>query len=232
MDSHTSTHLFDWRLRASELSRGASAEEIYTIIDNVLLDANIKGSVLDYGAGIGNLSKRALWSQLFDQIFAADIMEKPEGLDGVTWITGDLNNPIHGFDSAFDVIVAAEVIEHLENPRAMLRELFRLCRPGGLVIVTTPNNESVRARISLFARGHYVAFNDSCYPAHITALLRKDLTRICQEAGFEAPAFRFTNVGGFPGFPRFTWQSPSLGLFRGLHFSDNLLAVARKPSHR
>ncbi len=60
----------------------------------------------------------------------------------------DLNNPIQGYASYFDVVVAAEVIEHLENPRCMVRDLFRLCRPGGSVIVTTPNNESLRAVIS------------------------------------------------------------------------------------
>jgi len=53
------------------------------------------------------------------------------------------------------------------------------------VILSTPNNESIRSLMALLLRGHYVAFLDCCYPAHIiTAVLRKDLVRILTDAGF------------------------------------------------
>ena len=39
----------------------------------------------------------------------------------------------------FDVIVAGEIIEHVENPGQMLRNLARHLRPGGDLILTTPN---------------------------------------------------------------------------------------------
>ncbi len=214
---------------AAEASGGISSDEIYTMIEETLTDLQLGGRSLDYGAGLGNLSKRLLSMRRFERLYAADIMEKPDGLAGVVWLQEDLNNPIQGYASYFDVVVAAEVIEHLENPRSMVRDLFRLCRPGGFVIVTTPNNESLRAVISLLVRGHYVAFNDSCYPAHITALLRKDLSRILQEAGFQPPRFRFTQKGAVPGLTRFTWQGASGGFLRGINFSDGMLAVAQKP---
>ena len=151
-------------------------------------------------------------------------------LAAVEWIEQDLNDPMRGHDAAFDVVIAAEVIEHLENPRFTMREIFRLLRPGGTALITTPNNESWRSLIALILRGHYVAFGDTSYPAHITALLRKDLTRIFQEAGFPAPMFHFTNDGGIPGEPALTWQRISFGLLRGLPFSDNILAEAKKPT--
>jgi 2-polyprenyl-3-methyl-5-hydroxy-6-metoxy-1,4-benzoquinol methylase len=148
----------------------------------------------------------------------------------VNWIKQDLNGPIQGYDGAFDVIIAAEVIEHLENPRFTVREICRLLRPGGTAIVTTPNNESCRSLVALLVRGHYAAFGELSYPAHITALLRKDLTRIFTEAELSAPEFNFTNQGGIPGKPNVAWQQVSFGLLRGLRFSDNLLAVATKPA--
>jgi len=125
--------------------------------------------------------------------------------------------------------VAAEIIEHLENPRFVARELFRLLQPGGSLLLTTPNNESWRSLISLAVRGHYVAFNDGSYPAHITALLRADIVRILMEAGFDSPVFDYSDHGGIPGWPMLAWQQISMGLLRGLRFSDNLLALARKP---
>jgi len=59
--------------------------------------------------------------------------------------------------------------------------------------------------IALVLRGHFVAFSDTCYPAHITALVCKDIERILTEAGFSVPEFIFTNVGWIPKFPKLHW---------------------------
>jgi hypothetical protein len=80
--------------------------------------------------------------------------------------------------------------------------------------------------MALVIRGHHVAFDDSCYPAHITALLRKDLVRILIEAGFSDVRFQFTNAGGVPKMPIVTWQQVSFGLLKGCRFSDNVIATA------
>ncbi|WLT39968.1 methyltransferase domain-containing protein [Synechocystis sp. B12] len=138
---------------------------------------------------------------------AVDIQPRPQSLDSsIHWIEADLNDPLNLEKNSFDIIVSAEVIEHLENPRATAREWFRLLKPGALLIFSTPNNESLRALIALVMRGHFVDFGDSCYPAHITALLRKDMTRILCEAGFSLPQFSFTNIGKIPKYPRYHLQ--------------------------
>jgi hypothetical protein len=82
--------------------------------------------------------------------------------------------------------------------------------------------------MALLLQGHFVGFSDTCYPAHITALVRKDIERLLGEAGFSKPTFVFTNVGGIPKLPWLHWQTISGGLLRGLRYSDNLLAIAHK----
>jgi hypothetical protein len=59
---------------------------------------------------------------------------------------------------------------------------------------------------------------------------RKDLARIGSEAGFDVPQFYFTDNGGIPAHPSMTWQTLSFGLLRGLRFSDNIIAMAKKPA--
>jgi 2-polyprenyl-3-methyl-5-hydroxy-6-metoxy-1,4-benzoquinol methylase len=227
--SLASPRLSQRRAKAAELSQGISTDAIYARIEQLIAEKGLGGRILDYGAGIGHLTRRLLACQRFERVSAVDMRGAPGDLASVVeWIEQDLNVPLPGCDNAFDVVVAAEVIEHLENPRLMIREIFRILRPGGTAIVTTPNNESWRSLLALLLRGHHVAFTDSCYPAHITALLRKDFTRIFQEAQFPAPEFYFTDEGGIPGKPAVSWQRVSFGLLRGLRFSDNLLAVAKK----
>jgi 2-polyprenyl-3-methyl-5-hydroxy-6-metoxy-1,4-benzoquinol methylase len=222
--------IHEYRVEAAERSGGYSKNSIYNMIEQVLAAEGLRGKILDYGAGVGSLTRRLLELKRFDLVAGADIMKGPADLASTAeWIEQDLNSPLPDHNEAFDVVVAAEVIEHLENPRFMMREIFRILRPGGVTLVTTPNNESWRSLLALVVRGHYASFSDAGYPAHITALLRKDLSRIMQEAGFASPKFYFSGQGGIPGKPTVTWQQPTFGLLKGMRFSDNFMAVAAKP---
>lgn len=218
-----------WREESAERSRGISAEPIYALIDRVIGERGLRGSVIDFGAGRGLYTKRLALSGRFDRVSAVDLFARPPGVpESVEWHAGDLNQPTDLPGGAFDLIVAAEVMEHLENPRALAREWFRLLCSGGTLILTTPNNESWRALAALIVKGHFSLFLGESYPAHITALLRKDIERILAEAGFVSLAFRYTDAGWFPIF-RSSWQQVLGPLARGVRFSDNLLAVAQKP---
>lgn len=225
--------LEEQRLQAAEASSGKSSEVIYDRILKIIGDYHLRGRALDYGAGIGNFTRKLLASGRFEQIDGADILLPPENLPStIRWHRLDLNDADAIPATSFDVVIAAEVIEHLENPRQVAREWFRILKPGGTLILSTPNNESMRSLMALLVRGHYVAFLDSCYPAHITALLRKDLRRILTEAGFSEVRFHFTNHGGLPKLPTVSWQQVSLGLLKGCRFSDNLIATAKAPAPR
>ncbi len=226
----TSSVLLQWRRQAAERSGGTSAEPIYEMIDRVIEEKGLQGSVIDFGAGRGIYTKRLAMSGRFHRVSAVDLFARPPGLpEGVEWHVGDLNEPTQLPREAFDLIVAAEVIEHLENPRALAREWFRLLRAGGILILTTPNNESWRSLAALVIKGHFSFFLGQSYPAHITALVRMDIERILSEAGFVSIAFRYSDVGWCPIF-RCPWQRVLGPLARGVRFSDNLLAVAQKPA--
>jgi hypothetical protein len=77
-------------------------------------------------------------------------------------------------------------IENLKNPRAFVRELVRLTKPLGGMIVTTPNQRSLLSIMSLVVKRRFSHFQDVHYPAHLTALLEIDLMRIGSE--WQTPA--------------------------------------------
>jgi 2-polyprenyl-3-methyl-5-hydroxy-6-metoxy-1,4-benzoquinol methylase len=211
-------------------SGGISSQPVYSKFLYLVEELSLQGDCLDFGAGLGNLTK--LFQNLghFNSVTAVDIMQRPDSINKlVKWIDQDLNQPLLLPDQQFDVIFSSEVIEHLENPRGIVREWFRLLRPCGTLIFSTPNNESWRSLLALMLQGHFVAFGDTCYPAHITALLRKDIERILNETGFINSKFIFTDFGRIPKFPQLNYQTISFNTLKRIRYSDNLLVVATKP---
>jgi 2-polyprenyl-3-methyl-5-hydroxy-6-metoxy-1,4-benzoquinol methylase len=220
------------RRAAAEASKGTASDPIYNAVLKVVDSLRVPGIVMDFGAGTGSFSTKLCSREFISKVVAADLVQY-EGAHShtkLTWVYGDLNSPLDLPDNSFDMITSVEVIEHLENPRFLAREWFRLLKPGGYLVVSTPNNESVRAITSLVVRGCYADFGVMSYPAHITPLLRVDCERIFREAGFADPTFHFTDDGIVPGLTRFRWQPISGGLLKGLRFSDNMICVSRKPA--
>jgi 2-polyprenyl-3-methyl-5-hydroxy-6-metoxy-1,4-benzoquinol methylase len=218
------------RKAAAEASGGISADFLYDKYEEIIREQQLSGSVLDFGAGQGSLTQRLVHMKLFSSITAADILPEPLGLPPeVHWIDADLDESLAIPDESFDVILCCEVIQCLENPRAVAREFFRLLRANGTVIIAMPNNESVRAIAALWIRGHFVDFGESSYPFHKTALLKVDLDRLLGEAGLEGRGFIYSDKGGWPKRPSLTWQQIFGGRLLGKRFSDDIFAIARKP---
>lgn len=223
--------LAEARRQASLLSGGTSSEPIRALVLACLARAGARGSLLDFGAGRGELLAQLQGAGTFGDftdLTGVDLFPRPADLPAaVAWHQQDLNDPV-SLDRQFDVVVCSETIEHLENPRHVFRELSRLVRPGGTVVLTMPNQESLRSYAGLLFAGHFTQFLGSCYPAHITALLRLDLVRLCRESGLSDPVFAYTDVGGIPKRPTLHWQRVSFGLLRGRLFSDNVGMTATK----
>jgi len=213
------------RQLAAEASRGISSGPSYDLAQRLLNKIGNPGRILEFGAGTGNFARRLISEGVVTALTCADILKRPENLPAsIEWIQADLNIPLTVPDVAFDTIICIEVVEHLENPRALFREFHRVLRPGGAVILTTPNQESLRSIASLALGRHFAAFLGASYPAHITALLELDFQRICAETGFETPRFDYTHTGRIPKLTQFRWP----GAFHGRLFSDNIGLLAHK----
>jgi len=65
----------------------------------------------------------------------------------------DLTRGLPYADESFDLVVITEVIEHLENHRAAIVDLARVLRPGGHLILTTPNIMRLDSRLGFMLSG-------------------------------------------------------------------------------
>jgi ubiquinone/menaquinone biosynthesis C-methylase UbiE len=67
-------------------------------------------------------------------------------------------------DESFDLVTFTEVIEHLEHYRGTLRDIHRVLKPGGTLVLTTPNILNLKSRIRFLTFGFYNLFG----PLHMS----------------------------------------------------------------
>ncbi len=207
---------------------GHSDDAIHDAVARVLEQRRPRpGTVLDVGCGTGRLAARL--APRWPRYVGVDVV-RHAGLDpACEFHAVDLDTePLPLPDDAVDLTVSIETIEHLENPRRFVRELARVTRPGGCVIVTTPNQLSALSLLCLLARGRFVAFQDVDYPAHVTALLESDLRRIAAECGLADARVDYTRAGRVPLTRR--RYPAALSAWFPRRCSDNVILSASKPA--
>lgn len=113
---------------------------------------------LDIGSGHGDLIQ-VLRSRFDVQSSACDYTDSLMKLADVSVSVANLNTEGLPFkDSAFDLVTCTEVIEHLEHYRYTLREMYRILRPGGALVLTTPNILNLKSRVRYLIFGFYNLF--------------------------------------------------------------------------
>ena len=139
--------------------------------------------VLDYGCGNGDflLRAKALGHSVagidFDE--AAVAIAASRGLDVRT--SGQAQS--ERFDQGFDMVTANHVLEHVADPRGLLRQFHGWLAPGGRLYLEMPNAQAGGiARFGRFWRGFEA-------PRHFAIPSRKALRRALEDAGFTAIAF-------------------------------------------
>jgi 2-polyprenyl-3-methyl-5-hydroxy-6-metoxy-1,4-benzoquinol methylase len=108
---------------------------------------------------------------------------------------------IEQFDQpgAFDLILLLNIIEHVERPDRVLAKIRELLKPGGLVLIKTPNYDALDARI--FRHTSWAGYH--C-PRHWILFTRESFSSLAGKAGLAVDRFSFTQGAPF-------WSASLLG---------------------
>jgi len=144
--------------------------------------------VLDLGSGEGALASRL--AQLGYHVVACDLNPVKTAKYCALRLTLDGEWPFR--TGVFDIVLLVEVIEHVDDPVGVMRRAVRTLRPGGTIVVTTPNIENFLARAHFLRGGLYGRWFQEEDLArtrgvrgvdHISPIHPTSLRRILSEAG-------------------------------------------------
>jgi len=206
-------------------TQGESGDPIYQAGAALLRARGARGALVDVGCGIGRFLEFA--RDLATDYVGVDVVRHPALAAEAKFHRVDLDREgIPVADRSADIVAAIETIEHLESPRAFMRDLVRIAKPGGWVLVTTPNQLSMLSLLCLIVKGRFVAFQDAYYPIHRTALLPVDLARMATDVGLTRVEIAFTCSGRVPLTAAHYPSALSRAFPQAL--SDNVLLIAQR----
>jgi SAM-dependent methyltransferase len=124
----------------------------------------LSGNILDLGAGSGYLSSLLVAAperaarKNGEGVEACDIDGKKFSVPGVNFTECNVNKGLPYADASFDAVCAIEVLEHTAAPYSVLAEIWRVLRPGGVLVFSVPNVGHMLSRLSFLLSGHYYMF--------------------------------------------------------------------------
>ncbi len=211
-------------------------------------------SVLDVGCGDASNYQAWMVKQVRD-LKAIDISTigitnaRKMGIDASVH---DLSEKFPFESNGFDGAICIEVLEHLYDPKFTVSEIFRVLKPGGLLVTSVPNNGYFRERMRAFTHAELSTsisdFSNEWKGAHIRFYNLKSFTRLFEVCGFHVESVRSNGdssiFDGLDAFGGYGMQHTSSFLRRRLPralrfaflekmlpslFAPHLIVWARKP---
>jgi SAM-dependent methyltransferase len=174
-----------------------------------LIRTNGLASLVDVGCGVG--MKLAWLHERLPEVRVVGI-DQPHAVEFCrshhpwgTWIVDDFERPSPEFaEVRGDLVICADVIEHLMDPDLLLRYLRQRLAPGGRVLLSTPERDLVRGEDC----------QHSPNPAHVREWNRSELARYLTSRGFRILEHSLDYAVKM-GLNAFAWQEIRSNLLRG-----------------
>lgn len=164
--------------------------------------------ILDVGSGSGALAQRL--HDAGHRVLASDldVSDLSARTDSVEWNASSESIPAVIEPGSFDVVCAVEILEHVENPLQALRNFRAILKPGGLLVVSTPNVGHPRSRLKFFLSGQPSYFGRTEYHSSGHRCILPDwlLELHLKEAGFDQLTTTYAGSLGLSGRQQLAWK--------------------------
>jgi len=201
-------------------------------MDIIELLPNFKSNrILEFGAGTGETLLVAKSLGLASEVVGIELVkiensnqEHPE-ID--KFIIGNIETlELDVEENYFDVIICADVLEHLVEPWQIVRKLSRYLKTGGFFISSIPNIRHYTVIRSILIHGNFEYKDGGILDkSHLRFFCKNDVIKMFQDGGFYIEKIK-NNMGGY-GLRQKLVNYITFGLFQEL-FVFQFCTVARK----
>ena len=156
-----------------------------------LLQKNYEAKILEIGAGGGDTLLAAKAAGLAGEVHGVDITRLPNSnqrhpkIDQFHVIdveTEDMPYP----PETFDVVITADLLEHLREPSAVIAKTARLLKPGGLWIASIPNFRHYTVLDQVVLRGDFkYQLNGPLDRTHMRFFCKRNISPLFEQAGLK-----------------------------------------------
>ena len=128
--------------------------------------------VIDLGCGVGTMTKMIKEKYPACEVWGVDISEiviedNRKEHSGIQYYPGYIGNLSFLPKDYFDLVFCGEVIEHIDNPQEAFTDAYRILKPGGKLIITTPIEDHVYSE------------------EHVWEFTREDLEKLYKDNNFK-----------------------------------------------
>jgi len=174
-------------------------------------------TILDLGAGAGIISymnfkgygKKICGIDLDPRVESNPFLDEGKVADA---------NKIPYPDESFDLIFSDNVMEHLDQPVLIFKEVKRVLKPGGLFLIKTPNKYHYVPTISRITPHSFHQFvnklrgrdEEDTFPTHYLANSHSTLSNLAKSSGLKIESLDL--IEGRPEYLRGIWPAYLLGI--------------------
>lgn len=145
--------------------------------------------VCDFGCGYEGVMLNSI-KDIIGSGVGLDLKINPNySNDKIQLIEADLNKQLTLNDNYFDVVISLANLEHLENPNHTMKEIYRILKPGGILLMTTPSVYGKPILEFLAYKLHVI--NEQSIRDHKRYFDKKSLTELCKITGFSLVKHRY-----------------------------------------
>ena len=144
--------------------------------------------ILDIGAGHGAFSKKL--HELGHDVLPIDLFPETFRYPELICIKVDITKPFPLKDGDFDIAIAIEVVEHINDHEVFFAEVNRVLKKEGKLFISTPNILSLKSRFRFLLTGFFYSFNalnhqDHGGLQHISSITLDQYNYMAMKYGFE-----------------------------------------------
>lgn len=154
------------------------------------------GKILDVGCGAGRMINSIKFYRKYLETFGIDvslsaILEAKKSTNGTVFTVADAHN-VPFRDEIFDGVILLDVLEHVENPKIVLREISRILKEGAVFHCHVPCERNKFTLDWLCEKLNIFADLTRAYVGHIQKYTTEDIKKYIEESGLTITTIKYS----------------------------------------